>query len=94
MWPLTMTSKNESAFSFPCDFPIKAMGHASGNFEITILEIVRRHAPDLTEESFKSRPSSNGKYLSVTVTIRAESRKQLDAIYMDLTACEHVLMAL
>jgi len=91
-----MTSKkeNDSAFSFPCDFPIKAMGKASGNFEVTVLEIVRRHAPDLTENAFKSRPSSNGKYLSVTVTIRAESRKQLDAIYIDLTACEHVLMAL
>jgi putative lipoic acid-binding regulatory protein len=86
--------ENDSVFSFPCDFPIKAMGHASGNFEITVLEIVRCHSPDLTEDAFKSRPSSNGKYISVTVTIRAESRKQLDAIYMDLTACEHVLMAL
>lgn len=86
--------KNESPFSFPCDFPIKAMGHASGNFEMTVFEIVRRHAPDLTEKEFKSRPSSNGKYLSVTVTVRAKSRKQLDAIYMDLTACDQVIMAL
>ena len=91
---MTSEKENESAFSFPCDFPIKAMGHSSGNFELTVLEIIRRHAPDLTEGAFKSRPSSNGKYLSVTVTIRAESRKQLDAIYMDLTTCEHVLMAL
>ena len=91
---MTPNKENDSVFSFPCDFPIKAMGHASGNFEITVLEIVRRHAPDLTENSFKSRPSSNGKYISVAVTIRAQSRKQLDAIYMDLTACEHVLMAL
>jgi len=91
---MTTDKENESAFSFPCDFPIKAMGHASGNFEITVLEIVRRHAPDLAEDASKSRPSSNGKYLAVTVTIRAESRKQLDAIYMDLTTCEHVLMAL
>lgn len=85
---------DESAFEFPCDFPIKAMGHASGNFEITVLEIVRRHAPDLTEGAFKSRPSANGKYLSVTVTIRAESKDQLDAIYLELTACDKVLMAL
>ncbi len=91
---MTTDKEKETAFSFPCDFPIKAMGHASGNFEITVLEIVRRHTPDLTEDAFKSRPSSNGKYISVTVTIRAESRTQLDAIYVDLTACEHVLMAL
>ncbi|MEE8378975.1 MAG: DUF493 domain-containing protein [Gammaproteobacteria bacterium] len=91
---MTSNKENDSAFSFPCDFPIKAMGLATGNFEITVLEIVRRHAPDLAEDAIKIRPSSNEKYLAVTVTIRAQSRKQLDAIYIDLTACEHVLMAL
>ena len=91
-----MSNENtsESIIEFPCDFPIKAMGHARGNFELTVLEIVRRHAPDLTEEAFKSRSSSNGKYLSVTITVRAQSKQQLDAIYMDLTACEHEIMAL
>ena len=91
---MTPINSDESAIQYPCDFPIKAMGQASGNFELTILEIVRRHAPNITEGAFKSRPSSNGKYLSVTITIRAESRQQLDAIYMDLTACDQVLMAL
>lgn len=91
---MTSDNQQESAFEFPCDFPIKAMGHASGNFELTVLEIVRRHAPDLTEGAFKSRSSSNGKYLSVTVTVRAQSKDQLDAIYMELTACDKVLMAL
>lgn len=85
---------HESAIEFPCDFPIKAMGLARGNFELTVLEIVRRHAPDLAEGAIKRRSSSNGKYLSVTVTIRAENKDQLDAIYMDLTACEKILMAL
>lgn len=91
---MSTDNTSESAIEFPCDFPIKAMGHARGNFELTVMEIVRRHAPDLTEESFKSRFSRNGKYLSVTITVRARSKQQLDAIYMDLTACEHVLMAL
>jgi putative lipoic acid-binding regulatory protein len=40
------------------------------------------------------RDSRGGNYLSVTVTIRAESRAQLDAIYRDLTGDERVLMAL
>ena len=91
---MSTDNSNESAIEFPCDFPIKAMGHARGNFELTVLEIVRRHAPDLTEAAFKSRSSRNGKYLSVTITVRAQSKQQLDAIYMDLTACEHVLMAI
>jgi putative lipoic acid-binding regulatory protein len=84
----------ESALQFPCDFPIKAMGLARDDLEFTVVEIVRRHAPDLGEGAVSCRASTNGKYLSVTVTVRATSKQQLDAIYLDLTACEQVLMAL
>lgn len=84
----------ESVIEFPCEFPIKAMGLAGGKLELTVVEIVRRHAPDLGEAAVKSRPSANGKYVSITVTITATSKAQLDAIYMDLTACKQVLMAL
>jgi putative lipoic acid-binding regulatory protein len=84
----------ESAIKYPCEFPIKAMGLASTSLQLTILDIVQRHAPEADDSKLKSRPSSNGKYLSITVTITAQSREQLDAIYTDLSACEHVLMAL
>jgi putative lipoic acid-binding regulatory protein len=33
------------------------------------------------------RPSRQGKYLSVTCTVRATSREQLDALYLEL--CDH-----
>jgi len=84
----------ESAIKYPCEFPIKAMGLASESLHLTILDIVQRHAPDADHSTLKSRPSSNGKYVSVTVTITALNRAQLDAIYTDLTACEQVLMSL
>jgi hypothetical protein len=79
---------------FPCDFPIKAMGRTQEGFEELVVAIVRRHVPDLGEGAVQVRDSRGGNYLSVTVTIRAESRAQLDAIYRDLTADEQVLMAL
>jgi putative lipoic acid-binding regulatory protein len=79
---------------FPCEFPIKVMGRAEEGFEDLVVEIVRRHAPDLGEGAVQVRDSRGGNYLSVTVTIRAESRAQLDAIYRDLTGDERVLMAL
>ena len=40
------------------------------------------------------RASSGGNYLSVTCTIVAQSKPQLDAIYMDLTAHRLVKVAL
>lgn len=82
-----------SLLSFPCDFPIKAMGEAEG-FDLLVVELVRRHAPNLRENAVETRPSRNGRYVSVTVTIQAESQAQLDAIYQELSACEAVLMAL
>ena len=81
-------------FDFPCDFPIKAMGEASAAFETVVLEIVRRHAPDLDTQAVRKRPSRNGRYLAVTVTIRARDKQQLDAIYSELSAHRKVLMAL
>lgn len=84
----------ESPLKFPCKFPIKAMGKAGCELDVTVVEIVRRHAPDLTEGSIRTRASGQGNYLSVTVVINATSREQLDAIYQDLVDCEDVLMAL
>jgi putative lipoic acid-binding regulatory protein len=45
-------------------------------------------------EMVTTNSSSSGKYLSVTVTIEARSKAQLDRIYQDLTDCEQVLVAL
>ena len=84
----------ESLLKFPCDFPIKAMGKAEDDFDALVVSLIRKHSPDLLEGAIKSRASKGGQYLSVTVTIRAESQQQLDNIYLDLTAEKRVLMAL
>ncbi|MGB5278713.1 MAG: DUF493 domain-containing protein [Gammaproteobacteria bacterium] len=85
---------DESPLKFPCEFPIKAMGKATPDLEIAVLEIMRRHVPDLGEGAVKTRKSRHGNYLSITVTIQARSRDQLDAIYIDLTSCEHIVFAI
>ena len=84
----------ESPLRFPCEFPIKAMGRATPELEIAVLEIMNRHVPDLGEGSVKTRESRNGNYISITVTIQARSRDQLDAIYMELTSCEYIVFAI
>ena len=87
-------TNEESLLEFPCDLSIKAMGKAEPDFELLIVELIRRHAPDIHEGAVRSRSSKGGKWISVTVTLRAESKAQMDAIYMDLTAHEKVVMAL
>lgn len=87
-------NEDESPFEFPCDFPIKAFGQDTGDFDELVLELVSAHAPEVTRAHLTTRSSSGGRYLSVTVHLRAESRDQLDRIYEDLSAHERVLAAL
>lgn len=87
-------SETESLLEFPCQFAIKAMGKTSTDFDALVVEIVRRHAGDIREGAVSSRPSKGGTYTSVTVTIEATSRAQLDAIYQGLTDHPDVLVAL
>lgn len=75
----------ESPLVFPTDFPIKIMGMNQLEFEPLMIAIVQGHAPDLDVGTVEVRQSRGGKYLSLTVTVRAQSRAQLDAIYLELT---------
>ena len=86
--------EEEAIIEFPCLFPIKAMGLDCLEFDMLVYSIVHKHAPDIGEGAIKTRKSSKGKYVSVTITINAQSREQLDNIYQDLSSCEKVLMAL
>jgi putative lipoic acid-binding regulatory protein len=83
-----------SLLEFPCRFPVKAMGRHSADFESVVSGIVSRHASLWPEEPIRSVPSKAGNFVSVTAVVHAQSKKQLDAIYQDLTDCEQVLMAL
>lgn len=80
-----------SLIEYPCDFPIKIMGKAQQDFTQTALAIVKYHAPDFDTASMAVRASKNGTYLSITCTIRATSRSQLDALYQALS--DHPLVA-
>jgi putative lipoic acid-binding regulatory protein len=61
---------------------------------VLVLEIVRRHAPDVKADAVKTRLSKDGNFIAITVIIEATSKKQLDAIYQDLTDHPDVKMAL
>jgi hypothetical protein len=86
-----LKDETESPFEFPCPYPIKAIGHYADDFADIVLEILQRHAPDLDASTLEKRLSNGGRYLSVTVTLTAQSREHLEAIYADLKAHERVI---
>ncbi len=77
---------------YPCDFPIKIMGQDEQGFTQSILMIVKRHVPNFDEASLETRISKKNKYLSLTCTVRAISRTQLDALYQEL--CDHPMVVM
>lgn len=80
---------------FPCDFPIKVVGHNDGALHGHICAIACRHDTHFNPEvRLECRQSSAGKYQSFTLRLRATSKEQIDAVYQDLKACELVLWAL
>ena len=81
-----MAQAPASALVFPMAFPIKVMGRRSDRFAQTIVEVVQAHAPDFDATTLELRTSRAGNYLSVTATINATSREQLDNLYRALTS--------
>jgi hypothetical protein len=87
-------SEGQTALQFPCDFPLKIMGRASPGFDQLVVGIVLRHVGSVREGAVSLRASGNGNYLSVTVTVQAESQAQLDGLYRELSGHEQILMVL
>ena len=87
-------SDETTLLEFPTDFPVKIMGERRDEFAQAMVELVQRHAPDFKPETVEMRVSSKGNYLSVTCTVRATSKAQLDALYREITAHPWVKMAL
>lgn len=87
-------SDQDTLLEFPTDFPVKIMGEAREDFAQAMVDLVLRHAPDFNPATLETRASSSGKYLSLTCTIRATSKAQLDALYSEITTHPWVNMAL
>ena len=84
----------DSLIEYPCEFPIKVMGARVDGFAEAMSEIAKQFDPGFNPATIEMRPSKAGNYLSVTLTIKATSREQLDNIYRTLTSHPMVKVAL
>jgi putative lipoic acid-binding regulatory protein len=87
-----MSGPDDSLLQFPTDLPVKVFGRNQAEFRAAVIEIFEKHYG--SSYAIAELESKQGAYLSLTVTVRAESRAQIDAVYQDLVAHELILMAL
>jgi putative lipoic acid-binding regulatory protein len=81
-----MSEPTDTLIEYPSDFPIKIMGVMQDAFAQTMMDVVTQHDPTFHAGKMEMRPSSKGTYLSLTVTVRATSREQLDNLYRALSS--------
>ncbi|MFT4195084.1 YbeD family protein [Ottowia sp.] len=75
----------EELLQFPVDFPIKVVGVNEDGFVHAVTHIARQFDPHFDAARIELRESGGGKYLGVTITVRATSREQLDELYRALS---------
>ena len=70
------------------------MGRDTPEFRATARSLVENHVGQVADDAVRVAVSSNGNFVSVTVTLTATSQQQLDNIYRDASDHTDVLMAL
>jgi putative lipoic acid-binding regulatory protein len=73
-------------FEFPGVFEITALGPASANLDSEIPRLLTAAGLNVLHETVSMRPSSAGRFVSVTLSFRAESRADYDAAHEALRA--------
>ena len=81
-----------SLIEYPCDFPIKVFGLSQQGFAQAVMEVAAHHDPEFKPGSMEMRSSRQARYISLTCTVRATSREQLDALYQEL--CDHPMVVM
>lgn len=89
-----MSDEKKPEIEFPCKYPIKVLGEAHPDLNQHVIDVMNRHAPTITESDLSAKNSSKGKWQSITVTIIATGKPQLDDIFADLKTSSRVKMVL
>lgn len=87
-----MSEPQTSLIEYPCDFPLKIFGQQQAGFAQAVLAVVSKHDPGFDPVGMEMRSSKNARYISLTCTISATSRAQLDAVYREL--CDHPMVVM
>jgi putative lipoic acid-binding regulatory protein len=80
-----MSDESEKkGFQFPGVFEITAMGPATAGLEQVIPEELQAAGLTVLHETVSSRASSAGRFVSVTISFKANSREDYDAAHTAL----------
>ena len=74
----------DHGFQFPGTFELSAMGAANIGLEHELPQLLQLAGVDVLNERISWKHSTNGKYVSVRIAFKADSREQYDAAHVAL----------
>lgn len=89
-----MTEQQPEGLTFPCVYPVKAMGLTSEDFPDHVRGLIAPFVDDLSDNRVRTRASSGGKYTSVTVEVVAADRAHLERIFTALHNDDRIVWTL
>ena len=76
----------EHGFQFPGEFELSAMGASDACLDSVLPGVLEATGVSVLRERIDVRPSSAGRYVSVRIAFRAETRAQYEAAHAALRA--------
>jgi putative lipoic acid-binding regulatory protein len=92
-----MQNQEPPKIEFPCPgYPIKVLGENAEDFQEFVLDTLKNLMPedDIDLLGVKSSPSKNGRFLSITVKIVAQSEGHLTTIHQTFMSSSRVRLVL
>jgi len=62
------------------------MGEDQPELHALVEQVIQKYAPETEASAYRQSASKTGKFVSITVTIRATNKQQIDDIYRACTA--------
>ena len=81
---------NIDVWELPCNHTFKVMGEMQYPLAQVAAEIASRLCNGFDPSTITMRPSSGGKYLSVTIEVYLETREQINALYAAFNAAPEI----
>ena len=85
-------SEQSGRQELPCFYTFKVFGRRSDTFLDRVRAVVAATLGPVPLDSIKVRASAAGRYVSVIIVPRVETRAQLEQVYTDLRDDEEVLL--
>lgn len=87
-------TQEAAGLEFPCVYPVKVMVESTLDARRQVLAVAAEHADYADPADVRFRPSRSGRFESITITVQAQSRDQLERLYEALRSLAVVKMML